>query len=83
MVSGKEKAKKPDREIFIRAAERLGVSVSESVFVGDNPETDIGGADSAGMKTVWVKGYRPWPESLAIAPHHTISSLTELLAVKF
>ena len=61
LVSGEEKVKKPDREIFIRAAERLGVSVSGCVFVGDNPENDIGGADSAGMETVWVKRYRPCP----------------------
>ncbi len=83
LVSDEEKVKKPDREIFIRAAERLGVSVSECVFVGDNPEKDIGGADSAGMKTVWIKRYRPWPGSLAITPHHTITSLAELLAIRF
>ena len=83
LISGEEQVKKPDQEIFIRAAERLGVSVLECVFVGDNPESDIGGADNAGMKTVWVKGYHPWPKSLTVTPHHTITSLAELLAVKF
>jgi putative hydrolase of the HAD superfamily len=80
LVSGKEKVKKPDREIFIRAAKRLGVDVSEGVFVGDNPRTDVGGAASVGMKTVWVKRYRLWPESLVTAPHYTITNLTDWLS---
>lgn len=32
---------------------RLGVSPSDSVFVGDNPDSDIAGARGAMMKTIW------------------------------
>lgn len=81
LISAKEKVKKPDREIFVRAAERLGVRVEESIFVGDNPQTDIVGAYEAGMQTVWLKRYLAWPEYLAVVPDYTVSALAELLAI--
>jgi len=52
-------------------------------FVGDNPETDIGGADNAGMETVWFKGFLPWPANLSVVPSHTLTALTELLSIEF
>ncbi|MBI3957456.1 MAG: HAD family hydrolase [Chloroflexi bacterium] len=61
LVSEKEGVRKPDPEIFRRALARLGVTADEAVFVGDNPEADIRGAQRVGMRTV----YRPnrfWPE---------------------
>lgn len=83
LISAEEKVKKPDVEIFVRAAERLGVKVEESVFVGDNPPTDIGGAHYAGMKTVWLKRHLAWPEDLSVVPNYTVSRLAELLAIGF
>ncbi len=61
LVSEQEGIRKPDPEIFRRALTRLGVTADEAVFVGDNPEADIRGAQSVGMGTI----YRPnrfWPE---------------------
>jgi putative hydrolase of the HAD superfamily len=81
LISGEEKVEKPAPEIFIRATDRLGISTSDCFFVGDNPLTDILGADSAGMKTVWLEGYRPWPEGLTITPHYTITQLADLLEI--
>ncbi len=44
---------KPDRRIFEMALEEIGpVDRSAAVMVGDNPEADIGGGRSAGMRTV-------------------------------
>lgn len=43
---------KPDRRIFTLALERLGTKPDETVFVGDNPDADIAGARSVGMKAV-------------------------------
>ena len=45
---------KPDRRIFDYAAQRLGVSNAECLFVGDDPDSDVAGALAAGMEVVWV-----------------------------
>lgn len=43
---------KPDRRIFTGALERLGTTPQETIFIGDNPDADIAGALSVGMKAV-------------------------------
>lgn len=43
---------KPDRRIFTCALRRLGTGPHETIFIGDNPEADIAGALSVGMKAV-------------------------------
>ena len=43
---------KPDKRIFTCALERLGTAPEETVFIGDNPDADIAGALSVGMKAV-------------------------------
>lgn len=53
IISGQYGIAKPDPRIFEIAAEKLGVSCSETVFVGDMFFTDIVGAHTAGMKPVW------------------------------
>ncbi len=77
VVSGAEGVSKPDAEIFRRAAARLGVSPTDCIFVGDHPEKDILGAQSAGMKTIFMKAsgfYQP--------PHgvRVVHSMDELIA---
>ena len=60
LISEAEGIEKPDPEIFHRALIRCGVQASEAIFVGDHPETDIGGALQAGLRAVWkVTPY--WP----------------------
>ena len=83
LISEEEQLRKPDKQIFVLAAGRLGVSAGECVFVGDNPEIDIVGAHNAGMETVWFKSYLPWAGSLAIVPGHTVTTLAELLSIEF
>jgi putative hydrolase of the HAD superfamily len=53
LVSEAEGVRKPEPEIFLRAAARLGVRADEAVFVGDNPQADIAGAQRCGMKAIW------------------------------
>jgi putative hydrolase of the HAD superfamily len=55
LISEVEQVRKPQVEIFQRAMYRLGVSASNSVFVGDHPEVDIVGAKGAMMKTIWKR----------------------------
>lgn len=49
--------RKPEADIFLLSCERLNLSPKECVFVGDNPTTDIRGAKSVGMSTVFIPGY--------------------------
>jgi len=52
--SGTEGVAKPDPEIFMRAARRIGVVPSEVFYVGDLPNTDARAAAAAGMHSVWL-----------------------------
>ena len=48
LISGEEGVEKPDSEIFLRAAHRLGIDAERSLMVGDDPEFDAAGARSVG-----------------------------------
>lgn len=45
--------RKPQIEIFQLAMKRLNASPESSVMIGDNPKTDIRGAENAGMKAIF------------------------------
>ncbi|HLF88057.1 MAG TPA: HAD family hydrolase, partial [Anaerolineales bacterium] len=70
---------KPHPHGFQRIARRLGVEPEESVFVGDLLKDDILGAQSAGMRAVWVK--RKETPLDHMIPDATIHELAELLPV--
>jgi len=60
LVSGEVGLGKPDPRLFRMALCAFGVGPEEAVMVGDNPERDIKGALSAGIRAVWVdRGHRP------------------------
>lgn len=72
---------KPARPIFLEAVNRAGVSVEETLHVGDHPEIDIIGAQEAGLRTAWVNRNRVgWPEHIA-PPDVVVSTIAELLTV--
>ena len=52
VVSGDLPLAKPQPEIFISTAEKLGIDAQDCVYVGDHPINDIKGALSAGMKAI-------------------------------
>jgi mannose-1-phosphate guanylyltransferase len=54
LVSSLEGIEKPAPEIFLRAAERLGVEPAACAHVGDSPLDDYRGAESAGMLPILV-----------------------------
>ena len=71
---------KPAPEIYHEAVRRLGLNgapYDRVLFAGDNPFTDIAGAQGVGMKTAWVRMGREYPED-APPPDHVIESVTEL-----
>ncbi|MGI6244786.1 MAG: HAD family hydrolase [Pseudochelatococcus sp.] len=78
LISEQEGCRKPEPAIFRRAAERLGVSVVDCVFVGDSPEADMIGARSLNMKTIWFPNGAVWPEHYDWQPDAVIGSLPEI-----
>lgn len=54
LVSEEVGWRKPHAKIFEEALKKLGVTASETVYVGDSPLEDIKGASLIGIKTVFV-----------------------------
>jgi putative hydrolase of the HAD superfamily len=79
LISESEGVRKPDRELFIRAANRLCVNPGACVFVGDTPLADVLGAHAAGMRTVWFNHDFEWPNELPANPGATVKSLSDIL----
>jgi putative hydrolase of the HAD superfamily len=73
VVSGDVGIRKPDRAIFELAAARCDTTLATAWMIGDSAPADIGGADAAGMRSVWMTMNRRWDEAL-YAP--TASALT-------
>ncbi|QKV94033.1 HAD family hydrolase [Streptomyces sp. NA02950] len=60
-VSEEIGVRKPAYEHFDAAAALCGVRLSAGGWmVGDNPDTDMGGASAAGLRAVWVANGREW-----------------------
>ncbi len=63
---------KPDRRIFELALERLGVSASQAVMIGDNWAADIEGAHAAGIATVWLNRNLETQALARLAGHNAV-----------
>ncbi|MCC6614758.1 MAG: HAD family hydrolase [Anaerolineae bacterium] len=73
---------KPHPAIFQIALNCLDVKPNEAVFVGDDPDADIGGAEAAGLYA--VLRYAPGREAEiepSIAPDARVTSLVQLLPI--
>ncbi len=78
ITSQKAGHRKPAPEIFQFAMQAHKVQNSESLMIGDNLITDMGGAKKAGIDTVYYNpDSNPHNETL----HHEISKLEELLQI--
>ena len=74
VVSAAVNKRKPSPEIFEQTLKALGVSASETVFVGDTLDADIEGAKAVGMKAVYIE--RRIEKIEHVTPDHTIKSLS-------
>ncbi|NXY94473.1 HAD family hydrolase [Streptomyces sp. BR123] len=73
-------SRKPDPAAFHTALALCGSDrPAEAWMVGDNPEGDIGGAQQAGLRTIWLRG-RPWPQHLSPA-HHSVDTITDAIQI--
>jgi putative hydrolase of the HAD superfamily len=75
---------KPDREIYERCLQELGLEAEQCWFVGDGGSNELEGARAIGLRTVLMSGVigELWPEKIAarlpFADHH-IRGIPELL----
>lgn len=67
--------KKPDPEIFAYTLAKAGADAGNSIYIGDDPETDVTGAKLAGVDQVLVTFGKSLPD---LGATHTIKSLHEL-----
>ncbi|MEV4616530.1 HAD-IA family hydrolase [Kitasatospora sp. NPDC049258] len=71
-ISEEAGARKPDPEIFRVAARRSGHDLAAGAWmVGNNPATDILGAQAAGVRSIWISAGLPW-QAEQPAPDHAV-----------
>jgi len=71
---------KPERHLFDRAIDRLGLARADVVVIGDQLETDIAGARAAGLDSALVAGVSRWTTAAAIAPTWLVDGLEPVMA---
>jgi HAD superfamily hydrolase (TIGR01458 family) len=71
---------KPERAFFELALKDLGLSRETVAVVGDDPELDVGGARSAGLRGILVETgrYRPTTGGPSIQPDLVLESVAQL-----
>jgi len=71
---------KPSPEFFHQALHSMGLKPEEVIMVGDDIESDIAGAQAAGLRAVMVRTgkFRPADLEGAIFPDEVIDSVAEL-----
>jgi len=67
--------KKPDPKIFQYALDKLGTKNSETIMIGDNPNSDILGAIQSQIDNVY---FDPHEKGIEYQPTYTIRHLKEL-----
>lgn len=71
---------KSRREIFDLTLDAVGGAAAESVHIGDSLRFDVGGAQRAGMKTVWLRRAERHPHTtgdVSFTPDLTVESLID------
>lgn len=76
--SNEQEVAKPSPAIFETTLTGLGVEAGNTLHVGDNIHTDVGGAAAVGMSTVWVRGGVKSPVETDVEPDFTVDSVLEL-----
>ena len=71
---------KPEPGIFRHALAAIAADPATTLFVGDNPAADIGGAKALGMPAAWVHLGRDW-KLATLRPDYVIGAVWELGAL--
>jgi putative hydrolase of the HAD superfamily len=80
VIEGEFGRGKPDRAVFEHALAATGTNPESAWHTGDNQYADIGGAQSAGIRGVWIHRERLELQPEHPAPDHIIGHLDELFA---
>ncbi len=81
LVSSEIGERKPQPQAFELLLLALGTPPEETWYVGDDPHGDVAGAQSIGMKSIWMNWERKqYPPELR-PPGHTIGAFPELLTL--
>ncbi|MCX5682187.1 MAG: HAD family hydrolase [Planctomycetota bacterium] len=73
---------KPDRRIFEVALGRMGIPAARTLFVGNDPQADVGGAAGVGMRTAYLRRGLTPPKADPPAPHTAVSHRFILLTLE-
>ena len=78
IISQEVNIRKPDPKIFQLALSRINSRNGNTLYVGDNPSTDIKGAFDAGLTTVWLSCGETWNIE-QYKPRYIINNIYELI----
>ncbi len=81
-VSDEMGYRKPDPRAFLPALQATGAAATECLYIGDSPETDIAGANAAGMRSALIQRQERAPSRTAgysAQPWRAIHSLWQTL----
>ncbi|MDQ6780543.1 MAG: HAD family hydrolase [Candidatus Eremiobacteraeota bacterium] len=79
LVSEDLGVRKPQPEAFTALASRLGVSPADILYVGDDPEVDVAGALTVGMRAIWMQREGALYPADQVPPTATVRSLIDVL----
>lgn len=71
---------KPNKKLFEISCKQLDVKPKESIYVGDNYEIDIVGANKAGLYTIWLNENKKKISNI-VKPDWQILKLKELYSI--
>ncbi|MGI9073845.1 MAG: HAD family hydrolase [Bryobacteraceae bacterium] len=78
IVSGDFGYRKPDSRLFLQALERLRVTSSQAIFVGNDTYRDVFGAQQLGMRTILFSPNGTWPEPNEAKPDYVMYNFADL-----
>jgi putative hydrolase of the HAD superfamily len=78
VTSGETGVEKPDRRIFEAALVKAGVESGEAVLIGDQLESDICGAENAGLRPILIDRYNGHPD---YEKHPRVTDMESVIAL--
>lgn len=80
LTSGEAGANKPEPAIFLEAIKRAGTNSSETIYIGDQYEIDILGAEKVGLTPVLIDRYDRYSDFHKCPVIHSLHELEVLIS---